>query len=146
MWLFPGPIQLTYKTSRSKTQVISSLEDIATFTGDSFRFPVKIFGNKLMMQRRVVVGRGVVTEADNHTCVNVTLQPSGQIGVAFILTLVFSLIVFVIALGLLFSGQFLFSIGLMVASAIMLVPPRIAYSVAFEIKRERFMYLIQRGR
>jgi hypothetical protein len=147
MWFLPESSELSYKTSRAKIEVIKSLEDIAGFEGDRFKFPVRIFGNKLFVRRKLVVGEGILTENDQQTLVKITLQASGQIKFAFVFTALLSLLTFIIAFVLLFSGRFNFLsfVGLIAMSLFWLVPPRIMYLLALEMRKKTIEHLVKTG-
>lgn len=147
MRFWPKSSQLFYKTSRSKFEVIKSLEEIACFKGDRFKFPVRIFGNKLNVRRKLVVGDGVVTESDQQTLVKITLHPSGHIKFAFVFTATLSLLTFIIAFIFLFSGKFNFLsfVGLIAMSFFWLVPPRIMYLLTLEMRKNSLENLVKIG-
>ena len=123
---------------------MKSLEEIVSFNGDQFKFPVRIFGNKLLVRRKVVVGNGVITENNNQTLVLVTLQASGQTRFAFVLAALLALITFVLALITLFSGKlnFLSFVGLIAMSFFWLVPPRIMSFFALEMRKGSIEHLV----
>lgn len=147
MWLFPQPTEVTFKTSRSKTEVIESLGQMASFKGDRFKFPVRIFGNKLFVERKVVIGKGVVKETEEQTHVHVRLQASDQIEIGFVITAILSLMTFLIALGVTLSGNLhiIMGIGLMFISPFWLIPPRITYLSALEIRKSSIENLVLYG-
>jgi len=144
MWFLPKSSELSLKTSRTKIEVMKSLEEIVSFNGDQFKFPVRIFGNKLLVRRKVVVGNGVITEKNNQTLVLVTLQASGQTRFAFVLAALLALITFVLALITLFSGKlnFLSFVGLIAMSFFWLVPPRIMSFFALEMRKGSIEHLV----
>lgn len=147
MLFVPKPCVVSYKTSRSKTEVVKSLETIGSFSGDRFRFPVRIFGNKLFVRRKYIIGDGEVLEDNNHTLINVTLKPSGEIKFVFAFTNLICLATFSAALIFVISGNldFLFFIGLVAMSLFWPVIPRIVYSIALEMRKSSIESLVLRG-
>ena len=144
MELLLKKVEVTIKTPRSKEAVINSLEEIASFNGDNFKMPIRIFGNKLFVKRRNIVGTGVVTINNENTYVKVTLSASGQLRAALFFSILIFAIVFITAIvGFLWGDLgFLPFIGISALSFIFQFIPRIIYFFAVQLKKDSIENLV----
>lgn len=145
MGLLPRPIRLKYQTSRPKSEVINSLNEIATFKGDSFKFPFRVIGNPLTIKSKLTTGGGQVTIDENFTRVTVTIHPSKQLKFAIALYTLISFVLGVACIGFLLDGKVLFCIGLAVMALIFFTIPRIICFFAIQTRQNSIDYLILNG-
>jgi hypothetical protein len=146
MWFFLKKVELEYKTHRVKSAVINSLNEIASFKGDSFKFPYRVIGNPLIVKSKLVVGVGQVTTDEEITIVTVTIRPAGQLKVAFLIFTLMAFLPFIAAFGLFFfDGKVLLSFGLLVMAMLFLSVPRIMYFFVVQMRQNSLEYLVLTG-
>lgn len=147
MGLLFKDVEMTIKTPRSKAEVMNSLEEIVTFKGNSFKMPIKIFGNKLFVKRKYIVGTGMVTNDHAFTFVKATLRASGQLQAAFVLSLIISMVMFITAfIGIVWGKLELIPfMGMAVVSLILPSVPQIFYFYAIQLKKESIENLVLHG-
>lgn len=142
MFFLLKPIELQYRTNRSK-EVITRLNEIASFTADRFKLPINYSGNKLFKRSRLLSGEGIVTTDQNTTVINVTLRPAGQLKTFSVINTLISSLLIVASIILLFTNAEVAAVtGMLLCGVVFLSVPIILYFVAIQMRKDSIENLV----
>lgn len=147
MWFLLKPVELKYKTHRPRGAVIDSLNQIASFKGDTFNFPFRVIGNSLYVKPKLVRGHGKITTSQDHTIVAIIIQPATQLKMALVLSALLAVAFLVGSILVLFTkAETLAFIALLAISLLSLSLPRMMYFFALEMRKSSIESLILGGK